>query len=77
MTAIDDFKELKSLFSKIDFNDYNLREQIFAEIDKVSSSYFFYKDGFLNGRDSDDAKGCRLCKNDEEDFIRIDLEEGL
>ena len=77
MTAHDYFEELRSILSKVRFNDYDLRERAFAVIDKLASSYLFYKDGFLNGRDSDDARGCRMCRNDAEDFIRLDLEEGL
>ena len=77
MTTKDDFVELRSLLSRVSFGDYDLRERVFAVVDKLASSYFFYKDGFLNGRDSDDARGCRMCRNDAEDFIRLDLEEGL
>ena len=77
MTSKDDFAELRSLLSRVRFNDYDLREKIFAEIDKLASSYFFYKDAFFNGKDSDDASGCRMCTNDEESFIHLDLEEGL
>ena len=77
MTTKDDFVELRSLLSRVSFDDYNLREKIFVEIGKLASNYFFYKDGFLNGRDSDDARGCRMCRNDPKDFIRLDLEEGL
>lgn len=77
MTAQDDFEELKSILSKVHFDDYDLRERIFTVVGKLSLKYLFYKDGFLNGRDSDDARGCRMCRNDAEDFIRLDLEEGL
>ena len=77
MAVHDYFEELRSILSKVHFDDYDLREQVFAVVDKLASSYFFYKDGFLNGRDSDDARGCRMCRNDAEDFIRLDLEEGL
>lgn len=77
MTVRDDFEELRSILSKVRFNDYDLRERAFAVVDKLASRHLFYKDGFLNGRDSDDASGCRMCRNDEEDFIRLDLEEGL
>ena len=77
MAIQDYFEELRSILSKVRFDDYDLRERVFAVVDKLASSYFFYKDGFLNGRDSDDARGCRMCRNDEEDFIRLDLEEGL
>ena len=77
MTAQDYFEELRSILSKVRFNDYDLREQVFAVMDKLASRYVCYKEGFLNGRDSDDARGCRMCRNDAEDFIRLDLEEGL
>ena len=77
MAARDDFEELRSILSKVRFDDYDLRERAFAAVDKLASSYLFYKDGFLNGRDSDDARGCRMCRDDAEDFIRLDLEEGL
>ena len=75
MVSKDDFAELKLLAARV--RDCNLRDDLFAEIGKLSSKYFFYKDGFLNGRDSDDARGCRMCTNDEESWIRLDLEEGL
>ena len=77
MSARDDFEELRSFLSKVRFDDNDLRERILFEVNKLASSYLFYKDGFLNGRDSDDARGCRMCRNDAEDFIRLDLEEGL
>ena len=77
MAVHDYFEELRSILSKVHFADYDLRERVFAVVDKLASSYFFYKDGFLNGRDSDDARGCRMCRNDAEDFIHLDLYEGL
>lgn len=75
MTAKDDFAELKLLVARV--GDHGLREDMLAEIGRLSSKYLFYKDGFLNGRDSDDACGCRMCTDDEESWIRLDLEEGL
>ena len=77
MTAKDDFEELRLILSKIHFSDYDLREQVFAIVGKLALNHLFYKDGFLNGRDSDDARGCRMCRNDAEDFIHLDLYEGL
>lgn len=77
MTAKDDFEELRSILSKIHFSNYGLRDHVFDVVGKLYLNYLFYKDGFLNGRDSDDARGCRMCRNDPEDFIRLDLEEGL
>ena len=77
MSVRDDFEELRSLLSKVRFDDNGIRERVFFEVNKLASSYLFCKDSFLNGRDSDDARGCRMCRNDAEDFIRLDLEEGL
>ena len=77
MTAKDDFEELRLILSKIHFSDYDLKERVFAIVGKLALNHLFYKDSFLNGRDSDDARGCRMCRNDPEDFIRLDLEEGL
>ena len=66
MTAQDDFEELRSILMKGRFDDYDLRERAFAVVDKLASSYLFYKDGFLNGRDSDDARGCKRLQNVQE-----------
>jgi len=37
----------------------------------------YYEEIALHGRDSDDARGCRMCDGSPESFIRLDLEEGL
>lgn len=70
-----DFSKIRSLVSRI--SNSSLRSEIDEELDNLSRSFHFYKDGFLNGRDSDDARGCKPCENDPRAFIMLDLEEGL
>ena len=72
MTAnVHEFTEVLKIAEQID--DENLKAQLAC----LSRQFLFYKDAFLNGRDSDDAKRCKMCRNEPTDFIMLDLEEGL
>lgn len=73
----DGFCQLRLLISRARFDTYDKRERALDLVDGLASKYFFYKDVVLNGRDSDDARGCRPRENDELEFIHIGLEEGL
>lgn len=67
----DEFYRLEELLDKV--NDNNLRCQIEDEIDFLKKKFMFYKDLAVNGRDSDDAQGLKMCKNSYIDFIKLDL----
>ena len=49
-----------------------LKENL-EELKKQIKKWKYYEDILLHGRDSDDAKNCVHCRNDERDFIDIDL----
>lgn len=75
MIRINEFTDLRDAISQI--KDWNIRTKAEKELENLAGKFYYYKDGFLNGRDSDDARGCRMCTNDEESWIYLDLEEGL
>ena len=49
-----------------------LKENL-KELKEQIKKWKYYEDIALHGRDSDDAKKCVQCRNDEIDFIDIDL----
>lgn len=71
MNRIDEFTDLRDAIRQI--NNWNIRTKVENELEKLVSKFYYYKDVALHGRDSDDALGCRYCRNSEEDFVKLDL----
>ena len=68
-------EDLHSAISSAKSFDGCSRQQLHCLLDIMFKRFRFYEDIALHGRDSDDAKHLVMCRNDERDFIRIDLEQ--
>lgn len=67
-------EDLHCAISSAEFSD-SYRQQLHCLLDSMFKRFHFYEDIALHSRDSDDAKHLVMCRNDERDFIRIDLEQ--
>lgn len=70
------FEALHKAISQSEFG-YDYKAKLNNALDHFFSYANYCEDIALHGRDSDDAEGLVMCKNDPLDFINIDLNAGL
>lgn len=76
MKEMDDRELCRDLHEAISESSFSCshREKLGNALDEFFKRAAFYAEVALHGRDSDDANSLRKCQNDEQDFIRLDLE---